>query len=171
MDKKKIKTDINRICNVFEVYIPCVCFVVLFITYIVLIIYRYILRSSIQWMNELSWIAYLWAAVFALSYGGRTDNDVTFTIVYDRCPEKIQRFMRIVGNLIVATLFTITIPSVIESVSFMRIQKSSVMRIPYNLLYAPFILFIILADLYCLESLVKDIVETFKQRKNSLKTL
>lgn len=165
MDSKKAKNIANKIIDIIEVYLPSVCFIVLFVSYIILIVYRYLLKSSIQWLNELSWISYLWAATLALSYGGRKGNDVMFTLVYDKCNKNVQKVFRIIGNGLIVILFTVALPHVIGNINFMSIKKTSIMRIPYNFLYSPFILFVVLSDLYCLIRLVKDIASLFVMEK------
>ncbi|WP_320128670.1 TRAP transporter small permease subunit [uncultured Sphaerochaeta sp.] len=169
MNKEKLNKGFEYICNFIEITIPTICFIILFISYILLIFYRYIFHASIQWLNEISWISYLWSAVFALSIGGRTGDNVRFTIVYDHCSDLVKKIFRIVGNLLVTCLFIVTIPKVWEAIDFLSIKKSPIIGIPFNILYMPFFLFMVLTTIYCLKPLIGDVASFFKPHEEVFK--
>jgi TRAP-type C4-dicarboxylate transport system permease small subunit len=169
MQKDKLEKAFDRICEFIEITIPSICFIILFVSYILLILYRYVLHASIQWLNEISWISYLWSAVFALSIGGRTGDNVSFTIVYNHCSEMVKKSFRIIGNGLVVCLFLCTLPKVWEAIDFLSIKKSPIMGIPFNILYFPFLIFMVLTVIYCLKPLVTDISSFFKPHKEAVK--
>ena len=68
---KKIDRAYQKISDFFEVYLPCCAFVVLFIAYVVMILYRYIFNAQINEIYELSMIAFVWTVVLA---AGRTST-------------------------------------------------------------------------------------------------
>ena len=47
----------------------------------------------------------------------------------------------------------------------MEIRKSSILNIPYNIIYLPFLLFIILTFLYNVVALAKDIKQIIRSLK------
>ena len=77
----------NTVCNIVEVYLPVLIFIFMFLSYVVLIVYRYVFRASFDWLYELNVMSFMWCGIFAASYGSRADTHVKFTILYDRMPE------------------------------------------------------------------------------------
>lgn len=165
----KLKKMAESIFDFLEVAIPTISLVVLFVTYIVVIIYRYIFKTSILWMSELSTFAYMWGAVFAASYGSRKNTNVSFTIVYDKLTEKMQRIIRIIGNTIISVIFFVLIRYTYESVSFMNIKKSPVLKIPFGYVFFPFLVFVILTLIHHFIDLISDIKDVFRGRKENTK--
>lgn len=153
---------IEKILDVIELYVPMVSFTVMFISYIVLILYRYIFYASIQWLNELSIIAYSWSAVFCYSYCERKKQSVSFTIIYDKFSERMQNIVRIIGDLFIIATFSILLPYAYDFVTFMQIKKTSVMKIKFSYVYMPVLFFIALTDLHYVVRLINDIKSLVK---------
>ncbi|MFI3200410.1 MAG: TRAP transporter small permease [Eubacteriales bacterium] len=164
---EKIKKLIEKIFDIIEVVIPTIALLVLFTTYCINILFRYVFDSTVLWMNELSTYAYMWVAVFAASYGSRKGTSVAFTIVYDQVSEKVQRIFRIIGNSLICVIFMILIPAAHESVTFMNIRKSPVMKIPFGYVFFPALVFVILIVIHHGIALIQDIKSCFHTRKEN----
>ena len=162
---KKFKETAEKAFNFLEVYIPMITFFVMFICFVIVIVYRYVLHASMQWVNELSTLTFVFACAFAASYGSRAGEHVVFSVLYDRLSEKLKLACRIVGNLIVVVLFVILFPSAVEAVGNVFIRKTPVMKLSYSYLFSPFLLFIVLTVIHHTVLLVKD----FKNIINKLK--
>ena len=155
---KKIKALADKIFDIIEVYIPTVSFCCLFICYIIIVAYRYIFYENISWMYEFSVFTFIWFVVFAASYGSRKEKHIVFSIVYDKRTEKTKLVIDLIGNLFILVVFIILLPNAYNSVSFMAVRKSPIMKIPYSIIYSPFIIFVILTLIHHSVKFVK----TFK---------
>ena len=153
---EKLKNVSNKIFDILEIYIPMICFFLMFVSYVILILYRYILKDSIGWLNEINVILFVWSCVFASSYGSRSGEHVSFDILYDVVSDRKQILFRIVGDLFIFVTFIILLPHAFSSVQVMEMKKSSIMKIPYDLLYSPFLVFIILTLIHKGVALIKD---------------
>lgn len=153
----KLKRLYNVVSDFLEVWVPSISFVVVFVTYVIMIIYRYLFNAQINWIYELSMIAFVWTVVLSASYCSRTDNHIAFTMLYDLLPERGRLIMRVLGNLAIVALMTVLLPHAFEAVSFLKIKKSSLLLIPFNIIYAPFLVFNILTILHHLIELVRDV--------------
>lgn len=149
----------ERLLDVLELYLPMVLFVVMFISYIVLIAYRYVFYAAIQWLNELSIITYSWSIIFASSYCERKGLNVSFSVVYDKLPERAQLIMRLIGNTFIAVTFAILLPYAYDFVNFMSIRKTPVMKVPFNIVYMPFVFFVVMTLLHLVVKIVKDVLK------------
>ena len=93
---------------------------------------------------------------FCLFYGSRSGEHVSFDILYDVVSDRKQILFRIVGDLFIFVTFIILLPHAFSSVQVMEMKKSSIMKIPYDLLYSPFLVFIILTLIHKGVALIKD---------------
>lgn len=144
--------------DLVEVYVPCIAFMVVFGTYIVMIAYRYIFRAQLNWIYELSMISFIWTVMLPASQGGRTNQHIVFSIVYDLFSERTRRWFRIVGNLVVVVTFAVLLPHAWEAVAFLARKKSSIMKIPFNYIYLPFVLFVVLTIVHYTVRVLRDIL-------------
>ncbi len=79
-------------------------------------------------------------------------------MVYDAAKPKTQLWMRLTGNFIMAVALVILFYPSWGYVSFMAYKKSDALRIPMNIAYFPFMIF--LADL-----IVRVIIDIVKDAK------
>lgn len=154
---EKLKKAANTLFDVIELYIPSAAFIVFFVFYIILIIWRYVIRQSIPWMMEMSTMLYLLMAVAASSYGSRKDTHVVFSVVYDRLSEPWQRAVRILMDLVVCGVPAVLIPISYKSIMFVQVKTSQILKLPYNILYFPFMIFIVLSFIHHLVDLIRTI--------------
>lgn len=162
---KKLEEITKKLFEIFEIYIPMVAFLVMFVCFLVVIAYRYIFHASIKEIYEISVISFLWSCIIAASYGSRSEEHVSFTIIYNKLSEKKKLAYRLIGNIFIVATFLILCPYAYESISFMAVKKSSVLGIHFNIIFAPFIFFVFLTLIHHITLLIKDI----KQSKAILK--
>ncbi len=148
----------NTLCDVLEVYLPALIFIFMFLSYVVLIVYRYVFRASFDWLYELNVMSFVWCGIFAASYGSRADSHVKFTILYDRMPEKVKLMMDIITNLAIIILFALIFPNAWKNLLFQGVRKSSILKIPYHIVFCPFISFMVLTILHHVILLSKNIL-------------
>lgn len=129
------------ILDVVEKYLPMTVFAVLFVTFIVQIFCRYFL-VPLTWPLELTLICFIWTALLGGLLAKRTDDHVAFSMIYDLVKPKTRLFMRLTGNLLLFASFCIALYPSYDYVVFMGFKKSNVLRIPMDIAYSPFIVFL-----------------------------
>lgn len=170
MEKKRERKNwYDIISDILEIYIPCGVFIFLFVTYAILIFYRYAMKSSINWMYELNTFAFVWGGILAASYGSRKVSHVQFTILYDHVSEGWQKAMRIVGDLAIVVLFAIVFPKAVSNLKFLAVRKSSILKVTYDYVYAPFLLYMALTTIHHAVHLVRDVISMFNHGKEAAK--
>lgn len=162
---KKLGRIYNCISDVLELYLPSLIFIFLFLSYVVLIFYRYVMRSSVDWLYELNSLSFVWCGIFAASYGSRKDTHVKFTILYDHVSPTWQAVMRLVGDLFVLVLFALLLPQAVKNLQFMKVRKSSILKLPFNWVFSPFLVFMGLTILHSAINFINDILALRKGRK------
>jgi len=158
--KSLLKTrDILR--DIVEVYIPIASFVIMFLVFIAQIFSRYILRAPLAWAYEVTVSCYLWLVVLGACYAQRNRSHVTFTLLTDKLPMRVQAAFIGLGSLLIAVAFIWSFVPSIEFVDFMKAQKTSVLKITLNIVYAPYIPFLAFNILYMISDIVLDFKVAF----------
>lgn len=142
--KRRLKIIGRILLDIPEKYIASIAFTVLFLTFVLQIFFRYVLNKPLIWPYEVSIFAFIWTALLAACYAKRDNAHVAFGLVYDRQSPKVQTIFRIIGNLGIFTAFVLAFLPTVDFISFMRIDKSMALRIPFNIAYGPYLIFMIL---------------------------
>lgn len=150
---EKAKKLLEFIRNFVEVYIPVLSFVIMFVVFVIQIAARYVFNNPLPWAYEITVTCYLWTVVLSACYAERSRSHVTFTLVYDALGIKAKAVCAFLGNLIIAVAFAVSIVPSIKFVSFMKMQETSVFHIGLNIVYAPYILFLIFILIYTLSDM------------------
>ncbi|MDA3958720.1 TRAP transporter small permease [Oceanispirochaeta sp.] len=140
-----MKTALKRAGKLFidtiEIYIPFAAFVTLFIVFITGIFFRYFLKP-LTWTLELSLICFIWTSLLGGLFAKREDAHVAFTMVYDAVSPLIQIWMRLIGHSLLVLSFAIGLIPSWKYVLFMGYKKSNVLKIPMDLVFLPFVIFL-----------------------------
>lgn len=129
--------------DAIEIYVPLLSFVLLILAFLLQIFFRYFL-VPLTWPEEFVLLCFIWTALLGGLYAKRTNSHVKFTVIYDALSPRNQTWMRIAGNLLVFAAFCIVLVPAYEYVDFMSFKKSNVLKIPMNLAFSPFVVFLVL---------------------------
>lgn len=140
-----------------ELYIPIAAFLIMFIVFVVQIIARYVFKNPMQWAYEVTVMGYLWMVVLGACYAYRDRSHVTFTLFYDKLPVKGKAVCGFLGNLLMAVAFVVMFVPSCKMISQMKIQETSIFKIGLNIVYLPFIPFMIIILLYILSDMWLEI--------------
>lgn len=142
--------------NCVELYIPIAAFLIMFSVFVIQIVARYVFNSPVQWAYEVTVMGYLWMVVLGACYAYRDRSHVTFTLVYDSLPVKGKAVCGFLGNLLMAIAFVAMFIPSCEMIAKMKIQVTSVFKIGLNIVYFPFIPFMIIILLYIIYDMVLE---------------
>ncbi|MFA6507399.1 MAG: TRAP transporter small permease [Treponemataceae bacterium] len=125
------------------------------------IVARYFFKPLL-WPEELSLICFVWTALLGGLYAKRDNSHVAFSMVYDAVKPRSQALMRIAGDVLMLFAFLIALVPSWGYVSFMAYKKSDVLLIPMNIVYFPFMVFLI-------DMIVRVVIDLVKDGKSYLK--
>lgn len=143
--------------DIVELYVPLMAFVVMFCTFVIQIIARYLFNNPVQWAYEVTVMGYLWMVILGACYAYRSRSHVTFTLFYDGLPVKGKAICAFLGNLLMAVAYIAMFVPSCEMISKMAMQKTSVFKIGLNIVYLPFIPFMVLILIYILSDMWLEI--------------
>jgi len=122
------------------------------------IFYRYFL-VPLTWTLEFTLIAFIWVTLLGACFAQRDSSHVMFTMIYDKVKPRTQIWMRIVGNTLLFIAFSISLYPTYRYINFMSFKKSDVLKIPMNIAFSPYIVFLIIM----IGRLGYDIITDFKK--------
>ncbi len=140
--RNRIRSHALFLLDAVEVYLPTISFLLMFIFFNLQIFFRYVLNNPLEWTWEGTIISYIWTILFAAGIATRNHVHVKFTMIYDLMPPRVQTLFRLAGDtLVVVAFILIALPSY-SFIDFMKIKSSAVFKIPFRVIYMPFMVFV-----------------------------
>ncbi|MFN3525459.1 MAG: TRAP transporter small permease [Paracoccus sp. (in: a-proteobacteria)] len=113
----------------------------MFLSFIITILFRYVLNWPAGWASELSTVMWIWLVLFGAAFLLREEDEIRFDIVYGSVRPGLRRLMMVIAGLGIAGLFLLSLPAVWDYVTFMKVQRTSYLRIRYDWLYSIYVVF------------------------------
>ena len=110
-------------------------------TFVIQIFFRYFLNNPLTWPYEVTVFGFIWTALFGALYAKRKNSHVKFTLLYDHMSPGKQLIIRLTGNLLLLISFIMGFYPAYDYIMFLAYQKSTVLFIPYNIAYFPYLVF------------------------------
>lgn len=124
--------------DLFEIIIPSLLFLVIFIVFLISIISRYLFRQPAPWTYEVSILAFMWTAYFACGYVLRKNEHVTFSMLYDIFSPRVKKICNLLSNTLVALGLLISIYPCMNSL-MQNISHTGVLKFKFKYAFLPFI--------------------------------
>jgi TRAP-type C4-dicarboxylate transport system permease small subunit len=144
--------------NCVELYIPIAAFLIMFCVFVIQIAARYVFNNPVPWAYEVTVMGYLWLVVLGACFAYRDRSHVTFTLFYDKLGVKGKAVCGFLGNLLMAIAFIAMFVPSCKMIGQMKMQVTSVFKIGLNIVYAPFIPFMIIILLYILYDMYLEVL-------------
>lgn len=114
---------------------------IMFLAFIVQIVFRYLLNFPIGWTSELSIITWLWLILWGAAFVVRESDEIRFDIIYGAVGPKARRGMAIVAAIALVAIYVVSLPAVVDYVTFMKVQETSYLDIRFDLLFSIYVIF------------------------------
>jgi C4-dicarboxylate transporter DctQ subunit len=116
---------------------------VMFCAFIVQIVFRYLFNFPIGWTSELTVITWLWLVLWGSAFVLKEREEIRFDLVYGAAGRRTRRVMGIITGLSIVILYAASLPATVKYVSFMRVEKTSYLRIPFDWLFSIYVFFLV----------------------------
>ena len=127
-----------KVMTVLSEGVPMVAFLVVFITFMMTIICRYVLRFAIPWSYEVSILGYMYCMFFGSGIALKRDEHVVFSLLYDKLPPIGQLISKLVYNAALVVLIAIIFVPCLNSL-MASTMKTGILKMPYKVVFAPFL--------------------------------
>ena len=118
---------------------------VMFSLFILQIVFRYVLNLPIGWTHEISVIMWLWMVLFGTAFVVRDSEEIRFDILYSSVSDRWRRALVVVTAIALIFFFSISLPAVVDYVTFMKVEKTAYLKIRFDWLYSIYAIFAVAA--------------------------
>ena len=114
---------------------------IVFVSFILQIAFRYLLGWPVGWTLEVSTLAWMWLVLWGAAFVVRERDDIRFDILYSTMPDRLRRGSVVVTGLALAAVFAVSLPAVVDYVTFMRVERASYIGLRLDYVFSVYILF------------------------------
>ena len=132
----------------------------IFLLFILQIVSRYIVRQPLGWTLEANLLAWLWLVFWASAFTLKEKDHVRFTILVDSARPKTRRIYMLITAVSVIAALAVSLPATFDFVSFMKIEKTSLLKIRFDFVFSIYLIF----SVAIIARYVWRVVEIFRDR-------
>ncbi len=115
----------------------------MFVLFLLQIAFRYVAGLPIGWTHELSVILWIWLVLWGAAFVVDEREEIRFDIIYGAVGPGGRRVMCIITALALITLYLVSLPAVVDYVTFMKVQRTAYLKVRFDLLFSIYIVFVI----------------------------
>ena len=121
----------------------CFMLLTMFVVFTLQIIFRYALNLSIGCTHEVSVALWIWIVLFGSAFVVREVDEIRFDLIWGGASDRNRRIMQIICAAALIFLFGISLPAVIDYVTFMKVESTAYLKIRFDYLYSIYVVFAI----------------------------
>ena len=114
---------------------------VMFAAFIVQIVFRYLFNFPIGWTSELSVITWLWLVLWGAAFVVKESEEIRFDLIYGAAGRRTRRVIGIITGVSIVALYAMSLPATVDYVTFMKVEKTSYLKIRFDYLYSIYVIF------------------------------
>lgn len=131
---------------------------VMFVAFMVQIVFRYLFNFPIGWTSELSVITWLWLVLWGAAFVVKESEEIRFDLIYGAAGRRTRIVMGIIVGISIVILYGVSLPATVNYVSFMKVEKTSYLKIRFDWLFSIYVIFavaVIVRYLWILSQLLR----------------
>ena len=115
---------------------------VMFAAFVVQIVFRYFFNFPIGWTSELTVIMWLWLVLWGAAFVVKESEEIRFDLLSAAAGRRARIAMGIVAALALVVLYAASLPAAYDYVTFMKVEKSSYLKIRMDWLFSIYLVFL-----------------------------
>jgi TRAP-type C4-dicarboxylate transport system permease small subunit len=116
---------------------------VMFLAFIIQIVFRYVFNFPVGWTSELTVVTWLWMVLWGSAFVLREKEEVRFDLIYSAVRPRVRIAMAMVCALAILALYGASLKPSFAYVTFMKVEKSSYLKIRMDWLYSIYLIFLV----------------------------
>jgi C4-dicarboxylate transporter, DctQ subunit len=116
---------------------------VMFAAFLVQIVFRYFFNFPVGWTAELTVVMWLWLVLWGAAFVVREDEEIRFDLLQGAAGRRGRIAMGIVAALALLVLYGASLKASWDYVTFMKVEKSSYLKIRMDWLFSIFLVFLV----------------------------
>lgn len=117
----------------------------LFGAFLIQIFTRYVLNNPTAWTQELTLVLYIWVVFWTCAFILHERDHITFDLLSSNLPPRGRRVLALAATALTIAAFAIGLKPSFDFVAFMKVVRTPVLRLPFDLVYSIFIVFLVSA--------------------------
>jgi TRAP-type C4-dicarboxylate transport system permease small subunit len=117
--------------------------VTLFVAFLLQVVFRYVLNWPSGWTSELSSILWIWIVLWGAAFVIREEEEMRFDLLLSWVGPRARRVMFLITAVSLIVLYGVSLPAVIDYVTFMKVEKSSYLGIRFDWLFSIYLVFVV----------------------------
>jgi C4-dicarboxylate transporter DctQ subunit len=115
----------------------------MFLAFLLQIAFRYLLGLPIGWTHEISVVLWIWMVLWGASFVVTEREEIRFDVIYGAVGPGTRRVMALITAIALIALYTISFPAVLDYVTFMKVERTSYLKIRFDWLFSIYIIFVV----------------------------
>ena len=116
---------------------------VMFAAFVLQIVFRYFFNFPIGWTSELTVVMWLWIVLWGAAFVLRENEEVRFDLLTGAVGRRARIAMGIVAAAALLVLYGKSLPASWSYVTFMKVEKSSYLKIRMDWLFSIYLVFLV----------------------------
>jgi C4-dicarboxylate transporter DctQ subunit len=116
---------------------------VMFAAFVLQIVFRYVFNLPTGWSSELAVILWLWLVLWGAAFVVKESEAIRFDLLSGKAGRRTRIAMGIVTAAAVVILYGASLPATFSYVTFMKVEKTSYLKIRFDWLFSIYLLFAI----------------------------
>jgi TRAP-type C4-dicarboxylate transport system permease small subunit len=128
-------------------------FAVLFSVFVIQVFMRYVVGKPVGWTLELTLVLFLWITFWNAAFLIRERDHVAFDLIYLEASPGTRRIFALIGTTMVVAAFAVSFLPSLDYVTFMKIERTWILDIRFDLVFSCYVVFLAGAILFGLRRL------------------
>lgn len=116
---------------------------VMFAAFLLQIAFRYLAGLPIGWTHEVSVILWVWLVLWGAAFVITEREEIRFDIIYGAVGAKTRRIMAVSTAIALVALYVVSLPAVVDYVTFMKVERTAYLKIRFDLLFSIYVVFVV----------------------------
>ena len=116
---------------------------VMFAAFIIQIVFRYFFNLPVGWTSELTVVMWLWLVLWGSAFVLKEKEEIRFDLIYGAVGRRARLAMAIAFSLAIVILYGASLPASYAYVTFMKVEKSSYLKVRLDWLYSIYLIFLV----------------------------
>jgi TRAP-type C4-dicarboxylate transport system permease small subunit len=117
----------------------------MFLAFVLQIVFRYFMNWPTGWTSELTVVMWLWMVLWGAVFVLRDDEEIRFDLFIASASRRRVRVMGIIAAVAIVVLYVLSLKGTWAYVSFMKVERSSYLKIRLDYLYSIYLIFLVAA--------------------------
>jgi TRAP-type C4-dicarboxylate transport system permease small subunit len=116
---------------------------VMFAAFLLQIVFRYVFNFPVGWSSELTVVMWLWLVLWGAAFVTPERGEIRFDLLTGVMPRRVRRAMVLCAALALLVLYAASLPASWKYVTFMKVEKSSYLKIRMDWLFSIYLVFLV----------------------------